>query len=323
MKLPELKIGNLVAKIPIIQGGMSIRISSGRLAGAVAATGAIGVIGASGLGHDELAEEIKIARKLANGGIVGINILYAASDFLGIVHTAVREKIDFITTGAGFSRDIFKIGHDANIPIVPIVSSAKLAKISIGLGAAAIVGESSEAGGHLGTLEKSTDELLKELREVVTDVPLIIAGGLANGKDIARVLKDGANAAQLATIFILAEECNAAKEYKIVHQKATDPKEVLIIHSPVGMPGRALRTAFIDKITRSDYPGVDFCDSCLKQCSRKYCIFEKLRNAQVGNVDDGVVFSGDSVTKIKDKRIRPAKDIVAELVKEAEEFYGK
>jgi len=134
MKLPELKIGELVAKLPIIQGGMSIRISSGRLAGAVAATGAVGVIGASGMEYEELKNEIKIARELANGGIFGINILYAARDFLGIVQAAIESKIDFIATGAGFSKDIFKIGKESNTPIIPIVSSGRLAKLSQGLG---------------------------------------------------------------------------------------------------------------------------------------------------------------------------------------------
>ncbi len=324
MKLPELKIGDLVAKLPIVQGGMSIRISTGKLAGAVAATGAVGVIGASGLEHDELAEEIRIARKLANGGLVGINILYAAKDFLGIVNTAIKNKIDFVTSGAGFSRDLFKIGKETNTPIVPIVSSGKLAKISAGLGAAAIVCESKEAGGHLGTLDKGTDELFLEVKEALkgTDIPIIAAGGLADGKGIARVLKLGANGAQLATNFILAEECAASPEYKKVHQMATKPEDVVLIQSPVGLPGRALRTKFTEKLVKGDYPGVDFCDNCLKNCSAVFCIFDVLKKAQTGNVDEGLVFSGDSAPKIKDKRIRPAADIIKDLVKEAELAYA-
>jgi len=321
MKLPELKIGNLIAKIPIVQGGMSIRISGGRLAGAVAATGAVGVIGASGLEHEELANEIRAARKLANGGIVGINILYAASDFLGIVKTAIRERIDFITSGAGFSRDLFRLGQEGNIPIVPIVSSGKLARISEGLGAAAIVVESKEAGGHLGTLEKGTDEVLKEVKEAVRNIPIIAAGGLANGKDIARVLNLGANAAQLATRFILAEECGGAKEYKEVHARTTSPDDVVLIKSPVGMPGRAIRTKLTDAMTKGQYPRIPYCDDCLKVCSKQYCIFDVLKKAQKGDMDGGLVFSGESVSRIKDKVIRPAAEIIAQLVKEAEACY--
>lgn len=321
MKLPELKIGNLIARIPIIQGGMSIRISGGKLAGAVAATGAVGVIGASGLEHEELAQEIRTARKLAQGGIIGINILYAASDFLGIVHTAVKEKIDFITSGAGFSRDLFKIGKEANIPIVPIVSSAKLAKISVGLGAAAIVAESKEAGGHLGSLEKGTDELFKEVKDAITTVPVIAAGGVADGAGVARLLNMGADGVQMATRFILAEECDAAIEYKQVHARTTDAKDVVLIKSPVGMPGRAIRTKLTDGMVKGEYPKIPYCDDCLKVCSKQFCIFDVLKKAQKGDMDGGLVFSGESVTKIKDKVIRPAAEIIRQIVKEAEAAY--
>lgn len=321
MKLPELKIGNLIARIPIIQGGMSIRISGGRLAGAVAATGAVGVIGASGLEHEELAQEIQKARKLAKGGIIGINILYAASDFLGIVNTAVKEKIDFITSGAGFSRDLFKIGKEANIPIVPIVSSGKLAKIAVSLGAAAIVAESKEAGGHLGSLDKGTEELFKEVKAAVTTVPVIAAGGIADGAGIAKMLNMGADGVQLATRFILAEECDAALSYKQVHAKTTDPNNVVLIKSPVGMPGRAIRTKLTDGMVKGQYPPIPYCDDCLKVCSKQYCIFDVLKKAQKGDMDGGLVFSGESVTKIKDKVIRPVAEIMSQLLKEAEACY--
>ena len=321
VKLPELKIGNLVARIPIVQGGMSIRISGGKLAGAVAATGAVGVIGASGLEHEALAQEIRTARKLAKGGIIGINILYAARDFLGIVNTAVREKIDFITSGAGFSRDLFKIGKESNTPIVPIVSSAKLARIAVGLGAAAIVAESREAGGHLGTLDKGTEELFREVKDAVKSVPVIAAGGIADGAGIAKMLNMGADGVQLATRFILAEECGGAKEYQEVHARTTDPNDVVLIKSPVGMPGRAIRTKLTDAMTKGIYPKIPYCDDCLKFCSKQYCIFDVLKKAQKGDVEGGLVFSGESVTKIKDKVIRPAAEIIKQLVKEAEAVY--
>lgn len=323
MKLPELKFGGLVAKIPIVQGGMSIRISGGKLAGSVASTGAVGVIGASGLEHDELAQEIRTARKLAKGGIIGINILYAASDFLGIVHTAIKERIDFITSGAGFSRDLFRIGKETNTPILPIVSSGKLAKMARKLGAAAIVAESKEAGGHLGTLDKDTVTLLKEVKEAVNDVPIIAAGGIADGCDIAKMLSLGADGVQMATRFILTEECNGAREYKEVHQKATSPEDMVIIKSPVGLPGRALRTKLTVDFEKGIYPKIKFCDDCLKFCSKAYCIFDVLKNAQKGQVDEGIVFTGESFYRFKDKRIRPAVELIKELVTEAEECLEK
>ncbi|MDD5383191.1 MAG: nitronate monooxygenase, partial [Candidatus Margulisbacteria bacterium] len=234
MKLPELKIANLVARIPIIQGGMAIRISTGALAGAVAAAGGIGVIGASGLSFEELRQEIRLARTKAMGGIIGINIMFAAREFLGIVKTAIKEKIDLVFTGAGFSRDIFKIGQESQTPIVPIVSSARLAQTADKCGAAAIVVEGKEAGGHLGT-DRSIKDILPEVRKVV-NLPVIAAGGITDGRDIVTMFKLGANGVQIATKFVLSEECNAALPYKKRHQEAKQ-EDVVVITSPVGLPG--------------------------------------------------------------------------------------
>jgi NAD(P)H-dependent flavin oxidoreductase YrpB (nitropropane dioxygenase family) len=316
MHLPELKIANFTAKIPIIQGGMAIRISTGSLAGAVAAVGGIGVIGASGMTFEELAREIRLAREKAQGGIIGINIMFAAREFWGIVKTAVKEKIDLIFTGAGFSRDIFKFGQDNHTPIVPIVSSARLAKTSEKCGAAAIVVEGKEAGGHLGT-DRSIKEILPEVLKTVK-LPVIAAGGITDGKDIAEMLKLGAAGVQIATRFVLSEECNAALPYKQRYQTARQ-EDVVVISSPVGLPGRAIKTPFVDKILKKHAPKPVGCDFCLKNCSLEYCIIQALINSQQGNIDEGVVFSGENVWKIKDRRIRPAAEIINELVKEAEE----
>ena len=162
MKLPELKIGTKIAKVPIVQGGMAIRLSTARLAAAVANEGGIGLIAASGMSHEELRYEIRLARSLTSG-IIGINIMVAARDFAGVVKTAIKEGIDLIVAGAGFSRDMFGYGKESGTPIVPIVSSVKLAKISERLGATAIVVEGKEAGGHLGT-STSVRELIPGIR---------------------------------------------------------------------------------------------------------------------------------------------------------------
>ena len=129
MKLPVLKIGNLVAEVPIVQGGMAIRLSTARLAAAVASEGGIGLIAASGMKFDELRKEIRLARELTGGkGIIGINAMVAAREFLGLITTAAEEKVDLIVAGAGFSRDMFAIGREYGVAIVPIVSSVKLLK---------------------------------------------------------------------------------------------------------------------------------------------------------------------------------------------------
>lgn len=316
MKLPELKIAGFTVKVPLIQGGMAVKISTGSLAGAVAAAGGIGVIGASGMTFDELAKEIRLARKKAMGGVIGINIMFAAREFWGIVRTAVQEKIDLIFVGAGFSRDIFKFGQENKTPIVPIVSSARLAKTSERCGAAAIVVEGKEAGGHLGT-DRSIKEILPEVLKAVK-LPVIAAGGITDGKDIVEMLKLGASGVQLATRFVLSEECNAALPYKQRYQTARK-EDVVIISSPVGLPGRAIKTAFVEKLLKKDAPKPVGCDFCLKNCSLEYCIIQALINSQKGDIDNGVVFSGENVWKIKDRSIRPAAEIIKELVKEAEE----
>ncbi|MFA5839746.1 MAG: nitronate monooxygenase [Candidatus Margulisiibacteriota bacterium] len=318
MKLPELKIADFVAKVPIIQGGMAIRISTGKLAGAVAAAGGIGVIGASGMSFDELREEIKIARNLAKGGVIGINIMFAAREFWGIVRTAIQEKIDLIFTGAGFSRDIFKAGLDTKTPIVPIVSSARLAQTSERCGATAVVVEGKEAGGHLGT-DRSIKDILPEVRKVVS-LPVVAAGGISCGQDIVDLLKMGANGVQIATRFVLSEECNAAPSYKKRYQEARE-EDIVVISSPVGLPGRAIKTAFVEKLLKKEAPKPQGCDFCLKNCSLVYCIIQALINSQKGDIDNGVVFSGQNVWKIKDRSIKPAAEIIKELVTEAEEVY--
>ena len=182
MKLPELRIGNLVAKVPIIQGGMAIRLSTARLAAAVANEGGIGLIAASGMPFDELRYEIKLARKLSPTGIIGINAMVAASEFAGLVRTAIEEGIDLVVAGAGFSRDMFGMGKESGTP------SGKLARISESLGAAAVIVEGSEAGGHLGT-NRSSREIVPEVLKAVKNIPVIGAGGVLDGKDIVEMLK--------------------------------------------------------------------------------------------------------------------------------------
>lgn len=311
MKLPELRIGNFVPKFPIIQGGMAVRVSTSSLAGAVAAAGGIGVIAATGMALDELRTEIRQARKLANGGILGVNIMYAAKEFADLVHTAIEEGIDIIFTGAGFSRDIYRWAKDSKTAIVPIVSSAKAARIAVKYGAAAVVAEGTEAGGHLGT-ERPTRELLPEIVQAV-DVPVVAAGGIVNGQDIADMVKLGASGVQMATRFVLSEECTVADAFKQLYLNATE-EDVVLIKSPVGLPGRAINNKLAQQMAQEEYPKIKECEKCLKDCSKAYCIMKALNNAQTGNVDEGVVFSGQNVYKIKE--ILPVKVIFERLLEE-------
>jgi NAD(P)H-dependent flavin oxidoreductase YrpB (nitropropane dioxygenase family) len=148
VNLPTLRIGNLTSRYPFVQGGMAVRVSTGPLAAAVAVVGGVGTIAGTGMTPDELRGEIRYARSHSHG-IIGVNVLFAVRQFAELVKTAIAEKVDFIVSGAGFSRDMFAWGKESGTNIVPIVSSGKLARIATGLGAAAIVVEGAEAGGHL------------------------------------------------------------------------------------------------------------------------------------------------------------------------------
>ena len=311
MKLPELKIGPHVAKVPIIQGGMAVRLSTARLAAAVAEEGGIGLIAGSGMTLDELRYEIRLARSMTKG-IIGVNIMVAARKFADLVKTAIDEGIDLVVAGAGFSRDMFALGKESNTPIVPIVSSVKLAKISEKLGAAAIIIEGKEAGGHLGT-DRSMRELVPEIRAAVS-IPIIGAGGVLSGEDIVDVIRMGANGVQMGTRFAASEESNAAPALKEFYLRAT-AEDVILIQSPVGLPGQAIRNPFVERIAAGKLP-IDSCEACLKKCKQNFCIIKALTRAQQGDVENGLVFTGENVHKIKE--ILPVKEIFARLIREAE-----
>ncbi|QDR80426.1 NAD(P)H-dependent flavin oxidoreductase [Sporomusa termitida] len=314
MKLPELKIGQLVAKIPIIQGGMAIRLSTARLAAAVAEAGGIGLIAASGMGFEELRYEIRLARSLTKG-IVGINIMVAAREFARYVDTAIDEGIDLVVAGAGFSRDVFPMGKKSGTPIVPIVSSVKAAKISQKLGAAAIVVEGKEAGGHLGT-DQPLRAVLPDIKNAVS-IPVIGAGGIMFGRDIVEVMKLGADGVQMGTRFAASEESNAAPALKEFYLKAKH-EDVVLIKSPVGLPGQAIKNPFAKKILECTTEGPKSCVACLKHCQQNFCIINALIRAQQGDVDTGLIFTGEYIHKIDE--ILPVKEIFARLLKEVEEI---
>ncbi len=318
MKLPELKIGSFVARIPIIQGGMSIRVSTSALAIPVAECGGIGTIGGSGIPVPELQEDIRRAKK-ATDGVIAVNIMYAMSDFYELVMGSIEAGADMIITGAGFSRDIFKIGKKHNIPIVSIVSSPAFAKLAERLGAAAIVVEAAEAGGHLGT-DKSLRDIFPAIRKVVSKVPLIAAGGITNGFEMAEIMdKYGADGIQIASRFVLSEECSVSQEFKETFLQA-EKDDIVLVQSPVGMTGRAIKTPFIEQMERGEDVSAKKCQhKCLKKCSYKYCINERLMASCTGDVENGLVFSGANTWKMNE--ILPVREIFDRFVTEAESVY--
>jgi NAD(P)H-dependent flavin oxidoreductase YrpB (nitropropane dioxygenase family) len=318
MKLPELKIGSFTARVPLIQGGMSIRVSTSALAVPVAECGGIGTIGGSALPVSELKEDIRKA-KAATDGIIAVNIMYAMKNFHNLVMGSIEAGVDMIITGAGFSRDIFKIGKEHNVPIVSIVSSPAFARLAEKLGAAAIVVESAEAGGHLGT-----DQLLRDIfpgiRKVVSKVPLIAAGGITNGFEMAEMMdKYGADGIQIASRFVLSDECSVSQEFKDTYLKAKQD-DIVMVQSPVGMTGRAIKTEFVEQMERGEDVRAKECKyKCIKKCSYKYCINDRLMASCTGDVDNGLVFCGANAYRMKE--ILPVKEIFRQFVEDAESLY--
>jgi nitronate monooxygenase len=318
MKLPELKIGSLIAKIPIIQGGMSIRVSTSALAIPVAECGGIGTIGGSGIPVPELQEDIRKAKSATNG-VIAVNIMYAMRDFYELVMGSIEAGADMIITGAGFSRDIFKIGKKYNIPIVSIVSSPSFAKLAEKLGAAAVIVEATEAGGHLGT-DESLRDLFPTIRKVISKVPLIAAGGITDGYDMAEMMdKYGADGVQIASRFVLSKECSVSQEFKDIFLQAGQD-DIVLVSSPVGMPGRAVKTPFVDKMLRNEDISAEACRfKCLKKCNYRYCINDRLTASQQGDVDSGLVFAGANTYKMKE--ILSVREIFDRFVTAAESVY--
>jgi NAD(P)H-dependent flavin oxidoreductase YrpB (nitropropane dioxygenase family) len=318
MKLPPLTIGPFTAPVPLIQGGMSIRVSTSALAIPVAECGGIGTIGGSAIPIDELMADIRKAKE-STDGIIAVNIMFAMKNFYKLVKASIEAGVDMIITGAGFSRDIFKLGKETNTPIVSIVSSPAFARLAEKLGAAAIVVEAKEAGGHLGT-DIALRDLFPKIREVVKKVPLIAAGGITNGYEMAEMMdKYGADGIQIATRFVLTEECSVADAFKQAYLNAKK-EDIALIRSPVGLPGRAIRTPFVKQMESDEEVKAKDCKyKCLKKCDHYYCISERLTKAKDGNIDEGLVFSGENVYKMKE--ILTVREVFDMFVSQAESMY--
>ena len=296
MQMPTLTIGSRTARLPIIQGGMAVRISLSPLAIAVAERGGIGVIAGSGLEPDELAREVRTARA-ATDGILGVNIMVAGRAFKELVQTAIAEGIDIVIAGAGFSRDVFKWCKEAGVEMVPVVGSARVAKLSERFGAAAVVVEGVEAGGHLGT-DRVLKDLLPEIVDAV-DIPVLGAGGVVTGGDIKEILDMGAAGVQMGSRFAATEESSASDVFKQKYVDATED-DIILIKSPVGLPGRAIKSVLTHRLEREDYPPIENCQNCLKQCGHEYCIIDKLVRAQTGDAELGLFFAGNAAARVHD-----------------------
>ncbi len=318
MKIPSLKIGQAIADQPIIQGGMAVGVSTSELAVAVAEEGGIGVIGATGLSMDDLRRQMREARAVTKG-LLGLNVMVAAREFKESVLVALKEKVDVVIAGAGFSRDVFTICKEWKTPVITMVSSAKVARLAERLGASAVIVEGCDAGGHLGTEEK-TSNLLPAICEAVS-IPVIAAGGFANGRDIAQQLELGAAGVQLGTRFLLSDECTVHKNFKdlLLNAKVSDLVRII---SPVGLPANAIRTPLVEKHLAGDKSiRPKSCDRCLKKCGQEFCILEALQCARNGDYERGLFFTGKRFSDIGS--VEPVKKIFTDLLQETRVYLDR
>ncbi|MCT4508036.1 MAG: nitronate monooxygenase [Tepidibacter sp.] len=355
MKLPSLNIGDLIAKVPIIQGGMGVGVSGAKLAAAVANEGGIGVISGVQIGYKEddfrinnklaniraLRREIKRAKDLSPDGIIGVNFLVAMENYKEMVKTAVEEKVNLIISGAGLPKSLPELIKGSKTKIAPIVSSAKAATLISKLWDRKynyvpdmVIVEGPKAGGHLGfsiselaSIENiDLVKIINEVKESLNpfkdkyqkDIPVVVAGGIFDGLDIAKYIKAGIDGVQMGTRFVATDECEAHIDFKkaYINSKKDD---IELIKSPVGMPGRAINNEFVKRTKMGNIP-VGKCYNCISGCSPKnipYCITEALVSAVNGDIENGLIFSGSNAYKLD--KIVPVHDLIKELIEEATE----
>ena len=344
-----LKIGDLLARVPVIQGGMGVGVSLSSLAGNVAKEGGIGVISTAQIGYREpdfdtdpiganlraVGTEIAKAREIAKGGILGVNIMVATRNYEDYVKAAVAAGIDLIISGAGLPMDLPKIVGAARTKLAPIVSSVKSAQVIMRYWwkkynrlPDAVVIEGPLAGGHLGFhkeqladieslhYDEEVEAIIAQVNETAaeygTEIPVVMAGGIYTRDDMEHYLEMGASGVQMATRFVTTYECDADPAYK---QSYIDAKEedIVIVQSPVGMPGRAILNPFMKRAKEGQIPH-EKCHLCISTCKgveTPYCITDALVNAVKGKVDEALLFCGANAYRAT--HLEHVKDILGEF----------
>ena len=353
-QMKTLKIGDLLARVPIVQGGMGVGISLSGLASAVANAGGVGVISTAGLGviYNEfsknfneasihgLREELRKARE-ATKGIVGVNIMVALTNFADMVRTSIEEKADIIFSGAGLPLNLPSfLKEGSKTKLVPIVSSARALKVICrrwigewGYVPDAVVVEGPKAGGHLGysneqlqdpaySLEAVVPEVVAAAREIGEQndcyIPVIAGGGIFTGEDIHNIMALGADAVQMGTRFVATEECDASPLFKQSYIDARR-EDIEIIQSPVGMPGRAVHNSFLEKVKQGLKQPKSCPFNCIKTCDvthSPYCIMLALYNAFKGKMENGYAFAGENAWRCN--KILSVKELISSLKAEFE-----
>lgn len=352
----KYKIRNKVLDFPLIQGGMGVGVSLSGLAGHVAKEGCIGIISTVQIGYrkedfyrnvkkcndEALREEIRKAREISEGrGMIGINLMVATNRYEETLAVALEEGIDVVISGAGLPLKLPELVEGHDVAIAPIISGGKAARIVLQSWKRNynrfpdfVVLEGRGAGGHLGFKKEqifdekfALENLLKEVLEAVKpfseekgeEIPVFVAGSVFDGYELADAMKRGAFGAQIGTRFIATHECDASPKFAeiLINAKKED---IILVKSPVGLPGRAIRTPFSEKLAETERIAPTRCLNCLKPCDPKvtpYCISDALISAAKGDVENGLFFSGENAWRI-DKRYH-VKELIEEIKKQWEE----
>ena len=353
MEARPLKMGNIEAKVPLIQGGMGVGISLGRLAGAVAKEGGIGSISAAQIGFKEpdfdtntkeanlraIQKEYDKARAIAPDGIIGFNIMVAMRHYEEYVRAAIDAGADLILSGAGLPTDLPRIAGDSRAKLAPIVSTDKSAKVILKYWGRKykrmpdlLVIEGPKAGGHLGftkeqlkaydqaAYDAEVSDILDTVRsyeeEFQCRIPVALAGGIENKAQAEHAFSLGVDAIQAATRFVTTEECDAHIKYKEAYLNAKET-DIVIVKSPVGMPGRAILNPFMEKVMAGERIPHSSCHGCLQKCNPSEipcCITDALVHAARGEVDDALLFCGAYAYKAD--HLETVKEVIDSLMPE-------
>ncbi len=290
---------------PVLQGGMAW-IADGKLAAAVSEGGGLGIIAAGNAPADYVREQIRIARSLTEKPF-GVNIMLLSPFADEVAQVVAEEQVAVVTTGAGNPSKYMKLWLPAGIKVIPVVPSVAMAKLVTRLGASAVIAEGGESGGHVGEL---TTMVLVPLIKDATKLPVIAAGGIADGRGVAAAFMLGACGVQMGTRFLSAEECNIHPTYKEKIISAGDLC-TMVTGKRLGHPVRSLRTPFARNYAKEEYGGMP--DEELEALATG-----ALRLAvQEGDTQNGCFLSGQIAAMVN--KIEPAADIVRDVIESAEE----
>ncbi len=289
---------------PVFQGGMAW-IADAKLAAAVSNGGGLGIIAAGNAPGEYVRQQVREARKLT-GKPVGVNIMLLSPYAEEVARVVTEEKVEVVTTGAGNPSAYIKDWLAAGIKVIPVVASVAMAKLMTRLGASALIAEGGESGGHVGEL--TTMVLVPQVCDAM-NLPVIAAGGIADGRGMAAAFMLGACGVQMGTRFLSAEECSIHPSYKEKILKATDLC-TMVTGRRLGHPVRSLRTPFAREYAKAEYGGMT--DEDLEALGRG-----ALRLAvQEGDSEKGCFLSGQIAAMVRKEQ--PAAEIIREVAEEAE-----